>query len=98
MKNEITQRIIGGFSKEISAIHHANNLYWICAQGEPTRQARAEHQGRQDRLEEIRRKLSNLRSKVKSIKGNVSLGKSKVSTGRPESVSFHEKERPSRRG
>ncbi len=51
---------IATLHEEIDAIHFANKLYW--EQEAPTREARAEYQRRQDRLQEIRSELAELQS------------------------------------
>lgn len=45
-------------NEEMHSIHSANRLYW--KNKAPTREAKAEHQRRQDRLEEVRRELDEL--------------------------------------
>ena len=53
--------------EEIDSIHFANKRYW--KDRVPSREARAEHQRREDRLQEIRRELSapELTSRTKGI-------------------------------
>jgi hypothetical protein len=52
---------IAALNEEMDGLHFVNSLYW--QQGEAhTTTARAEYQRRVDRLEEIRRELSQLRS------------------------------------
>jgi hypothetical protein len=46
---------------EMESIHLAENLYCQVALP-PDREAKAEHQRRQDRLEEIRRELAQIRN------------------------------------
>ena len=46
---------------EMESIHLAENLYCHAALP-PDREAKAEHQRRQDRLEEIRRELAQIRN------------------------------------
>jgi uncharacterized membrane protein len=50
---------IAALTEEMDAIHSANRAYW--KQSKPTVAERAEHQRRQDRLEEIRAALGRLR-------------------------------------
>ena len=47
--------------EEIDAIHHTNSLYWEQRE-RVTHDARIEHQHRQERLEEIRKELTQLRA------------------------------------
>jgi hypothetical protein len=60
--SEIATRVkIAALTSEMDAIHSANSLYW--GQGEAaTHKARAEYRRRLDRLEEIRKELTQLRS------------------------------------
>jgi hypothetical protein len=52
---------IAALSAEIHAIYFADRRYWQKSEG-VARNARIEHQRRQERLEEIRNKLTRLRS------------------------------------
>jgi hypothetical protein len=45
-------------NEEIHSIHSANSLYW--ENKAPSREAKAGHQRRQDRLKEVRRELHEL--------------------------------------
>lgn len=52
---------IAALHEEMDAIHLANTLYWKEREGARGHAERAEHQHRQDRLEEIRSELARLR-------------------------------------
>ena len=52
---------IAALNEEMDGIHFVNSLYWQRGKA-VTSEARAEYQGRQDRLEEIRAELAQLRS------------------------------------
>ena len=53
------QARIAALTEEMDAIHFANYRYWEQG-GAVTREQRAEHQRRQDRMEEIRKELAQL--------------------------------------
>jgi hypothetical protein len=53
MEPKPTQSKIAGVISEINAIHTANSLFWRLGQN-ATLQARAEHERRRDRLDELR--------------------------------------------
>jgi hypothetical protein len=57
-----TNAKITALLEEMHSIHVANSLYWKQPKQDQTREARAEYQRRQDRLEEIRSELSQLSS------------------------------------
>jgi hypothetical protein len=64
-KSAQTQTKIAGLTSEIDAIHSASSVYWSSGQN-ATLKARAEHQRRRDRLDELRGALEALqRSKGK---------------------------------
>jgi hypothetical protein len=50
---------VAALNEEMDGIHFVNNLYWQLGKG-VTSKERAEHQRRQDRLEEIRAELAQL--------------------------------------
>jgi hypothetical protein len=52
---------IAALSKEMDAIYFADRQYWEQREG-VTHDARIEHERRQERLEEIRKELTQLRS------------------------------------
>jgi hypothetical protein len=59
MEPEATKKArIAVLHEEMNSIDFANRLYW--KNKAPSREAKAEHQRRQDRLEEIRRELDEL--------------------------------------
>jgi hypothetical protein len=56
MNSESKPKRIAALHEEMDAIHFANRLYWD--QKSHSRDADADHQKRQSRLEEIRKELS----------------------------------------
>ncbi|MGA9510917.1 MAG: hypothetical protein WBV55_20010 [Candidatus Sulfotelmatobacter sp.] len=59
MESKPIQTNIAALVSEMNSIHSANSLYWELGEA-VTLEARAEHQRRRDRLEELRAALEKL--------------------------------------